>query len=57
MAASNLRRYEEGTPEAVANVFNMPDQILALSGMAIQQAANAYLNTDNYVRVTLIPEK
>jgi zinc protease len=50
------RRYEDGTPEDVANVFNMPDQILMLSGAAIQQAANAYLNTDNYVRVTLMPE-
>jgi zinc protease len=52
-----VRRYEDGTPEAVANVFDMPEQILTLSGAAIQQAANAYLNTDNYVRVTLMPEK
>jgi len=29
---------------------------LALSGAAIQQAAQNYLNTDNYVRVTLMPE-
>jgi hypothetical protein len=27
-----------------------------LSGAAIQQAAQKYLNTDNYVRVTLMPE-
>jgi zinc protease len=52
-----VRRYEDGAPEAVANVFDMPEQILTLSGAAIQQAANAYLNTDNYVRVTLMPEK
>jgi hypothetical protein len=31
-------------------------QISELSGAAIQQAARRYLDTDNYVRVTLIPE-
>jgi zinc protease len=52
-----VRRYEDGNPESVGNVFNVPDQIAALSGAAIQQAAQTYLNTDNYVKVTLMPEK
>jgi zinc protease len=51
-----VRRYEDGNPDSVGNVFNVPDQIAALSGAAIQQAAQTYLNTDNYVRVTLMPE-
>jgi zinc protease len=52
-----VRRYEDSNPEGVASVFNVPEQIAALSGAAIQQAAQMYLNTDNYVRVTLMPEK
>ena len=51
-----VRRYEDGDPAGVGNVFNLPDQIAALTGPAIQQAAQTYLNTDNYVRVTLMPE-
>jgi zinc protease len=51
-----VRRYEEGTPEGVAAVFNVPEQINALTASAIQQAAQTYLKTDNYVRVTLMPE-
>jgi zinc protease len=51
-----VRRYEDGNPESVAGVFNMPDQIAALTAAQIQQAAQTYLNTDNYVRVTLMPE-
>ena len=37
------RRYEDGNPEGVASVFNVPDQIAALTGAAIQQAAQTYL--------------
>ena len=51
-----VRRYEDGDPEGVGNVFNLPDQIAALTGTAIQQAAQTYLNTENYVKVTLMPE-
>src|SRR5688572_7948087 len=51
-----VRRYEEGNPEGVAGVFNVPAQIGALTAAQIQQAAQMYLNTDNYVRVTLMPE-
>jgi predicted Zn-dependent peptidase len=41
----------------VAAVGNLPDRIAALTGDAIQQAARTYLNTGNYVKVTLMPEK
>ena len=44
-----MRRYEDGDPEGVGSVFNLPDQIAALTGAAVQQAAQTYLNTDNYV--------
>jgi zinc protease len=51
-----VRRYEEGSPDSVGSVFNLNDQIAALTGSQIQQAAQTYLNTGNYVRVTLMPE-
>jgi zinc protease len=50
------RRYEDGDPEGLASVFDMSDQIAKLSGDAIQQAAQTYLNTENYVKVILMPE-
>jgi zinc protease len=50
------RRYEDGDATNVAAVANLPDQIAALTGDAIQQAAQTYLNTGNYVKVTLMPE-
>ena len=43
-------------PTDVAAVVNVPDQIAALTGDAIQQAAQTYLDTANYVKVTLMPE-
>jgi zinc protease len=46
------RRYADGD---VAGAGNLPDQIAALTGAAIQQAAQTYLNTSNYVKVTLMP--
>jgi zinc protease len=48
------RRYADGD---VAGASSLPDQIAALTGPAIQQAAQAYLNTSNYVKVTLMPAK
>jgi zinc protease len=48
------RRYADGD---VAAASNLPDQIAALTGPAIQQAAQTYLNTSNYVKVTLTPAK
>jgi zinc protease len=46
------RRYADGD---VSNASPLPDQIGALTGPAIQQAAQTYLNTSNYVKVTLMP--
>ena len=49
------RRYEDGDAANVAAVEKLPDRIAALTGNAVQQAAQSYLNTDNYVKVTLMP--
>jgi zinc protease len=48
------RRYADGDPVGAGP---LPDQIAALTGPAIQQAAQTYLNTSNYVKVTLMPAK
>ena len=40
-----------------APVATLPDQIGALTGDAIQQAARTYLKSSNYVKVTLMPAK
>jgi zinc protease len=50
------RRYEDGDQAALASVFDVPARIAALTGDAIQQAARTYLDTNNYVKVTLMPE-
>ena len=50
------RRYENREADGVATMVNLPDQIAALTGDAIQQAARTYLDTGNYVKVTLMPE-
>ena len=50
------RRYEEGDAATVAAVVNQKDQIAALTGAAIQQAAQTYLDTSHYTKVTLMPE-
>jgi len=50
------RRYEDGDAANVAAVDHMPDRIAALTGSMIQQAAQQYLNSGNYVKVTLMPE-
>jgi zinc protease len=50
------RRYADGDAADVAAVGNMPDRIAALTGDEIQQAAETYLSTGNYVKVTLMPE-
>lgn len=49
-------RYEDGDAADVAAVGNVPAQIAALTGDAVQQAARTYLNTGTYVKVTLMPE-
>ena len=50
------RRYEDGDPADIAAADNVPDRIAALTGAAIQLAAQTYLNTGNYVKVTRMPE-
>jgi zinc protease len=50
------RRYDDGDVADVTAVDNLPDRIAALTGDAIQRAAQTYLNTGNYVKVTLMPE-
>ena len=47
------QRYEDGEGAGVA--LSLPDQIAALTGEAVQQAAKTYLNGENYVKVTLMP--
>jgi zinc protease len=49
------RPYQDGDPAAVATALNMPDRIGALTGEQVTQAARTYLNTGNYVKVTLMP--
>jgi zinc protease len=49
------RRYEDGDAADVAEVDNLPARIAALTGNAIQQAAQTYLDTAHYVKVTLMP--
>jgi len=51
-----LRRYEDGDVEDDGAGANVPEQIAALTGEAVVQAAKTYLNTANYVKVTLMPE-
>ena len=50
------RRYEDGDAASVARVVNLPGQIQALTGEAIEQAARTYLDTNRYVKVTQMPE-
>jgi zinc protease len=51
-----VRRYADGDAARIAAVLDVPDQIAALTGEAIQQAARTYLDNENYVKVTLMPE-
>jgi zinc protease len=49
------RSYEDGNAAAVASVIDVPGQIQGLTNNELQQAARTYLDTGNYVRVTLLP--
>jgi zinc protease len=51
------RAYENGEAADVAGVVRQPDRIAALTGDAIRRAAQVYLDTNNYVQITLMPEK
>jgi zinc protease len=50
------QRYEDGDAADVGAVVHLPEQIAALTADAIQDAARTYLNTANYVKVTLVPD-
>jgi zinc protease len=50
------RRYEEGDAEHVAAAVDRRARIAALTGDAIQDAARTYLDTSNYVKVTMMPQ-
>lgn len=50
------RRYQDGDASNVGAVFTLPEQIAALTGDQILQSAQASLDTDRYVKVTLVPE-
>ncbi|MEO8677537.1 MAG: insulinase family protein [Vicinamibacterales bacterium] len=51
------RLYEDGDAANLAKVDQEPAAIAALSAEAIHQSAVKYLDTANYVQVTLMPEK
>jgi zinc protease len=51
------RRYEDGDAADLTSVVNPSRQLAGLSGYAIQHAAQKYLDTANYVKVMLVPEK
>jgi zinc protease len=57
LIAQISRRYEEGDAANVGAVFARPKRISALSGDAIQLAAQKYLDTGNYIEVTLKPQQ
>ena len=48
-------RYQSG--EDPAGLWNVPEVYKKVDAAMIQQAAKTYLNTKNFVRVTLLPEK
>ena len=50
------QRYEDGQAARAGAVLDLPDQIAGLTADAMQQAARTYLDTANYVQVTLMPE-
>ena len=50
-----VARYQNG--EDVAGLWSVPEYYNRLSETTIREAANVYLNTNNYVKVTMSPEK
>ena len=50
------RRYADGETADLSSIVNLQDRIASLTGEEIQDAAQTYLNTKNYVKVTLMPE-
>src|SRR5262247_3838064 len=47
-------KYQAG--EDVAGIWDAPELYKKIDAPSVQQAARTYLNTGNYVRVTLVPE-
>ena len=47
--------YEDGDASDLGAVMNVPAQIRSLTGDDIQRAAQTYLDTSKYVKVTLMP--
>ncbi len=54
---ANQIAFKQQNGEDIAAVWAAPDEYRALTGAMIQQAAREYLNTNNYVKVTLTPAK
>ena len=54
LAAKIVDRYEMS--EDVAQFFDLPGEFLKVNASTIQDAARRYLDTANYVRVTMFPE-
>jgi zinc protease len=52
-----VRHYADGVAPDAPAIGNFPDQVAALTGDQIQQAARTYLSSNNYVKVTLMPAK
>ena len=50
------RRYQDGDAENVAAAVSPSEQIAMLTGAVLQQAAQTYLDTTSYVKVTLVPQ-
>lgn len=50
------QRYQDADADNLAALNRQPQQIEALTGALLQQAADKYFDTNNYIQVTLLPE-
>lgn len=55
LASQLMSRYQYG--EDAAGIWNIPEQYKKVNAAMIQEAAKTYLNMNNRVQVTLVPEK
>jgi predicted Zn-dependent peptidase len=51
------RVYALGEADRITTLLDLPSRIDALTGEALQRAAQTYLDTRNFVRVTQVPAK
>jgi zinc protease len=51
------RRYKNGDTANLAAIANVPERIKMLTAAEVYEAAQAYLDTDRYVKVILMPER